>query len=377
MSEAKALPEQTRGIGDNSRSIAHPEVVQAELREKYADLIVRQRELIASEPTLPTTVDDEETSGEVGDQIKQFDNCAKALEGARVAEKEPYLQGGRLVDGLFNSLRDPLINLRKRLDKIDGVYKDAKVERERKQREAEERRKREEAERLRAEAEERARQAREAEERAQRAKEEAERKLREEQERQERERQEREAAARKAEEDARRREESRIQAARDEDERRQAEQQRAIREAADKARKEAEDKARAEYEAKERKRLEDERVEREKREKVEAKERERLAEEAKKVADKAEREAAAATKAANASTAELSRTRGQYGSVGNRRTTWEHDESSLDRNTLDLRPLRPHLPEAALHQAVRSYIRAGGRELKGVKIFEARASTYR
>lgn len=36
-----------------------------------------------------------------------------------------------------------------------------------------------------------------------------------------------------------------------------------------------------------------------------------------------------------------------------------------------------HLPHAALHQAVRSYIKAGGRDLRGVRIFEDTTAVVR
>ena len=50
---------------------------------------------------------------------------------------------------------------------------------------------------------------------------------------------------------------------------------------------------------------------------------------------------------------------------------------TLDRETIDLEALRPHLPTQALEQAVRSFIRAGGRKLEGVRIFENTGTTVR
>lgn len=85
-------------------------------------------------------------------------------------------------------------------------------------------------------------------------------------------------------------------------------------------------------------------------------------------AQKAQADAEAARKAAEAKAAELSRNRGDYGSVASLRTYW--DFSDLDRAGLDLETLRQHLPVEALEKAVRAYIKAGGRELRGVRIFE-------
>lgn len=75
-----------------------------------------------------------------------------------------------------------------------------------------------------------------------------------------------------------------------------------------------------------------------------------------------------ANKDAKAKAAELSRTRGNYGSVASLHTFW--DFADLDRASLDLETLRNHIPMAALEQAVRSHIKAGGRHLRGVRIFE-------
>ena len=79
-------------------------------------------------------------------------------------------------------------------------------------------------------------------------------------------------------------------------------------------------------------------------------------------------DAAQAKKAAEAKPAELSRSRGDYGAVASLHTFW--DFADLDRATLDLEALRQHIPAAALEQAVRSFVKAGGRELRGARIFE-------
>ncbi len=78
--------------------------------------------------------------------------------------------------------------------------------------------------------------------------------------------------------------------------------------------------------------------------------------------------AAKAQVEAEAKAADLSRTRGDYGSVASLRTFWDHKD--MDRSKLDLEALRQHLNHDALEKAVRSYVKAGGRELAGVTIFE-------
>lgn len=84
-------------------------------------------------------------------------------------------------------------------------------------------------------------------------------------------------------------------------------------------------------------------------------------------AETARNVAATAAAAAEAPVAKLSQTRGNLGSMSQLRDFWTFE--GMDRAALDLEALRQHLPEEALKQAVRSFIRAGGRELPGVRIF--------
>lgn len=83
---------------------------------------------------------------------------------------------------------------------------------------------------------------------------------------------------------------------------------------------------------------------------------------------KAQADAEKAKKEAEAKAAELSRQRGDMGSVSSLRTFW--DFADLDRAALDLEALRAHIPAEALEKALRSFIKAGGRELRGVRIYQ-------
>lgn len=96
---------------------------------------------------------------------------------------------------------------------------------------------------------------------------------------------------------------------------------------------------------------------------------------AEELARQAKADAVAAQKAAEVKPAELSRTRGDYGAVASLRTFWDFTE--LDREAIDLETLRAHLPVDAIEKAIRSYIRAGGRHLRGCKIFENTATSVR
>ncbi len=259
-----AAADDTPGIGHNVPDPAA--VLQDELANRHADLTGRRDELLEAVERVPETIDDEDAAQRCTDFIKQLDACLKNTKAARVAEKEPYLNGGRLVDGWFAKISEPIDKAKAGLASRYTAFLRKKEEAERRAREEEERKARQEAERARREAEE---------------------------------------AAAKAQNEV--------------------ELDQAI--AADEA-------ARA-----------------------------------------AEAEAAKAEKQAGAKAADLSRTRGDYGAVGSLRTVWTFKD--LDRGKLDLEALRAHLPSDALEKAVRSFIKAGGRELAGVEIYEDRTAVVR
>ena len=96
---------------------------------------------------------------------------------------------------------------------------------------------------------------------------------------------------------------------------------------------------------------------------------------AEKAAETASADLGKAAQAAAVKPAELSRTRGDYGAVSSLRTQWVFDE--IDRASLDLEALRFHIPADGLEKAVRSFIKAGGRELRGTRIFETTVATVR
>jgi hypothetical protein len=85
--------------------------------------------------------------------------------------------------------------------------------------------------------------------------------------------------------------------------------------------------------------------------------------------------AAEATENADAAAADISRTRSQAGTVSSLRTTWKGELT--DRDTLDLEALRSHIPEAALKSAINAFVKAGGRELSGARIYEHKQSVSR
>lgn len=92
-------------------------------------------------------------------------------------------------------------------------------------------------------------------------------------------------------------------------------------------------------------------------------------------AERADRRADKFEDKATGSAADLSRVRGEAGSVSSLRTF--KNFRSLDRKTLDLEALRSHIPLSAYETAVRSFIDAGGTELRGVEIFDDTGTTTR
>ncbi len=92
-------------------------------------------------------------------------------------------------------------------------------------------------------------------------------------------------------------------------------------------------------------------------------------------AQAAEEAARRAKEAAEASNAELSRTRGQRGSVVSLTTTMKGE--LISREALDLEALRQHISEDALEKAIRSFVKAGGTELAGARIYEHTSATGR
>lgn len=73
--------------------------------------------------------------------------------------------------------------------------------------------------------------------------------------------------------------------------------------------------------------------------------------------------------AATAKPADLARTRGDYGAVATLRQVWDFEIESLDAARA-AEALRPYFSQAVVETAIRAYVKAGGRELPGVKIFQ-------
>jgi hypothetical protein len=241
------------------------DALREKLRDESYELIQRRDHLLDAATRMPEITDDD-IAGKVSDYVKQLTALVKASETHRTGAKEPYLEGGRNVDGFFKAITDPVEKTKTDVQRKLTIYL--------------------------------------------RQKEEAERRAR-------------------------------------------IEQERLAREAAEAARKEAEAKAK---DAADSAALD-------------------VAIEAEKQAEVAAADLAKATQAADVKPAELSRTRGEYGSMSSLRTDWVFDD--LDRQQLDLEALRPYLPTDGLDKAVRAFIKAGGRQLRGVNIYETTTAVVR
>ena len=239
--------------------------LREKLQEENQDILDRCDELLEGANRIPPITDDD-IAGKVGDYIKQLTALNKTAEARRTGAKEPYLEGGRHIDGFFKAVTDPVLKVKTNVERTLTIYAREKADSERRER---------------------------------------------------------------------------------------MEQERLAREAAETARKAAEAAARAAHDAAA----------------LDA------AIEAEKAAETAAADLAKAERATDAKAAEMSRTRGEYGSMSSLRTSWVFDE--IDRATLDLEALRPYLPTDGLDKAVRAFIKAGGRELKGTNIFETTAAVVR
>ena len=143
-------------IGDNSGDVPLAQQISENLREKHPDVVKRSGDLAGMIDRAPTAVDNEDDANKVSEAVRQCSAFLKMAGELRVSEKEPYLEGGRAVDGFFRNLTDTVEKTKNALLRVRTDY-DVAVERAARQRREEEARKaREEAERIAAEAKTRA-----------------------------------------------------------------------------------------------------------------------------------------------------------------------------------------------------------------------------
>ena len=247
------------GLDAEGKVTLAPEAMREFIAEDIHSLLARRDELLGSASRAPATVTDDEMAGKIADLVKLIAACIKNAEADRVSRKEPFLEGGRVVDAVLRGVTEPLTKAKADIERRLTLYQREKADAERRRREEIARQEREEAER----------------------------------------------------------------------------QSRAFEEAAAKAQTQADLDQAIEAEA---------------------------------LAKQQAADAIEARKAAEAKPADLSRSRSDMGAVASLHRFWDMD--ALDRETIDLETLRPFIPLDAIEKAVRAFVKSGGRELRGVKIFE-------
>lgn len=133
----------TPGIGDNS-GLRKGDDLNFYLGTTYAELTKRAEDLIAAEARMPE-IDTPEADEKATEFVKQIQACVKAMDLARVGEKEPYDTAGDAVHAFFRGPMDKLTastknapaGLKERVQARQTKYKLAAAETERKRREAE------------------------------------------------------------------------------------------------------------------------------------------------------------------------------------------------------------------------------------------------
>lgn len=381
------LPPQEYVIKEVERQLpACAAEVNAFMRDRHKDVFARAGELLEAAKAVPAKCDDETTAEKISDLKRQL-SAAKALaDNARKIEKKPWTTIGDSIHNLFEQVKSRIDEETKRLATIHTDWMERVAAAKRAAAEAEARRLREESERqMRAAAEAEARR-REAEAAAAKAKADAEAA------------EARKIAELKAAEEARRRaDQAKADAAAAAVREKEAEERRKAAEAKAKIDAEAAaeqlklaeaqkviaqaERAKADAE----RRAADEDAAKARAAADASREEQRAAEGAAKAAtavargaakdertamDDAVRQDKKADKqedVAGGSMADLSRHRGEH-SVSSLQTVWEFRH--LDRGALDLEALRPFIALDALEVAIRAYIRAGNRTLKGVQIYE-------
>lgn len=127
-------------LSHNQGPATEAEALRLRLQEDHADLIARVQALSEAASRVPATIDSDELCGKASDFIKQMRAAAKAADNARVKEKAPYLEAGKVVDAFFKQLAEKVDLAAKPIVARAEDYMKAKAAEERRRREEEARR---------------------------------------------------------------------------------------------------------------------------------------------------------------------------------------------------------------------------------------------
>jgi len=108
------MTEATPTIGHNNPP-NDPELLKETLAESNAELLKRVADLVEAADRAPAVIDNQEDEDKITAYLGSIAKCEKNLEGKRVAEKEPYLTLGRVVDGFFKTKTDALAGAKKKV----------------------------------------------------------------------------------------------------------------------------------------------------------------------------------------------------------------------------------------------------------------------
>lgn len=110
-----------RRMGDNKAPLI--EILRDEMELENEPLLRRKDELLAAAGRMPAAVNDDEAAGKFSDMVKLIAAAVKASEAGRVAKKEPFLEGGRTVDGFYKKqITDPLLKAKASIEDRLGNY---------------------------------------------------------------------------------------------------------------------------------------------------------------------------------------------------------------------------------------------------------------
>lgn len=134
---------QEPGIGDNK---GPPPTLEERLSENSVSIRAEVEALAKRADAAPKAIQDDADNEVIGKIVVDARKLWTRVDGLRTEEKEPYLEGGRVIDTFFSVPKDRLTNIGKTLSARGDVYTKAKAEaaRLRARQEAEEARREEE-----------------------------------------------------------------------------------------------------------------------------------------------------------------------------------------------------------------------------------------
>jgi hypothetical protein len=137
----------TAPIGHNLGAVPTPEAIAEYLADAYQADTQRADDLLEAFTRVPAEISNDEMNKRAADFSKKISAHIKVLESDHKGEKQPYLDGGRAVDGFFKTKADSLTVIKKEVEKRQTVFANKKAAEERRRREDEARFAREAAER--------------------------------------------------------------------------------------------------------------------------------------------------------------------------------------------------------------------------------------